>query len=58
MDALRLHGPEVVADLPAGGRRIIQRADGYVATVKSGTVTYRNGEATGEHPGRLLRGAR
>ena len=58
MDTLRLHGPEVVADLPAGGRRIIQRADGYVATVKSGTVTYRNGEATGEHPGRLLRGAR
>ncbi|WP_426573040.1 N-acyl-D-amino-acid deacylase family protein [Aquihabitans sp. McL0605] len=57
-DALQLHVPEVVADLPAGGRRIVQKADGYVATIKSGTVTYRNGEATGEHPGRLLRGAR
>ena len=57
-DALQLHVPEVVADLPAGGRRIVQRADGYLATIKSGTVTYRDGEATGEHPGRLLRGGR
>jgi N-acyl-D-aspartate/D-glutamate deacylase len=57
-DALRLHVPEVVADLPAGGRRIVQRADGYLVTIKSGTVTFRNGEPTGEHPGRLLRGAR
>ena len=58
LDGLRLHGPEVVADLPAGGRRIIQRADGYVATVKSGTVTYRDGRSTGEYPGLLLRGGR
>jgi N-acyl-D-aspartate/D-glutamate deacylase len=58
LDGLRLHVPEVVADLPAGGRRIVQRADGYLATVKSGAVTYRDGEATGEHPGRLLRGSR
>jgi N-acyl-D-aspartate/D-glutamate deacylase len=57
-EGLRLHVPEVVADLPAGGKRIVQRADGYVATIKSGTVTYRNGEATGAYPGRLLRGAR
>ncbi len=57
-DGLRLHAPQVVADLPAGGRRIVQRADGYVATVKSGTVTFRDGVSTGELPGRLLRGAR
>ncbi len=55
---LRLLGPEVRADLPAGGRRILQRADGYLATVKSGAVTFRDGVATGEHPGVLLRGAR
>ena len=57
-DNLRLHGPEVRHDLPAGGRRIVQRADGYLATVKSGAVTFRDGQATGEHPGVLLRGAR
>ena len=39
-------------------RRLLQRAEGYLATVKSGVVTFRDGEATGEHPGRLLRGAR
>jgi N-acyl-D-aspartate/D-glutamate deacylase len=43
-------------DLPAGGRRLHQRADGYVATIVSGTVTYRNGQATGALPGRLVRG--
>jgi N-acyl-D-aspartate/D-glutamate deacylase len=58
LDGLRLHVPEVRADLPAGGRRIVQTADGYVATIKSGTVTYRDGQSTGEYPGRLLRGAR
>jgi N-acyl-D-aspartate/D-glutamate deacylase len=57
-DRLRLRLPQVVADLPAGGKRIVQRADGYEATIKSGAVTYLGGQATGEHPGRLLRGAR
>ena len=57
-DRLRLHTPRVHADLPAGGRRLLQSADGYVATVKSGAVTFREGEVTGERPGRLLRGAR
>ncbi|MEZ5178358.1 MAG: amidohydrolase family protein [Acidimicrobiales bacterium] len=57
-ERLRLLAPEVHADLPAGGRRLLQRAEGYLATVKSGVVTFRDGEATGEHPGRLLRGAR
>lgn len=56
-DALRLHTPHVSFDLPAGGRRLLQRADGYDVTVKSGTVTYRKGVATGALPGRLVRGA-
>ena len=54
---LTLHAPQVAYDLPAGGRRLIQRASGYVATVVAGVVTYREGEATGALPGRLLRGA-
>jgi N-acyl-D-aspartate/D-glutamate deacylase len=58
LDGLRLHVPEVRADLPAGGKRIVQGVDGYLATIKSGTVTYRDGEPTGEFPGRLLRGGR
>lgn len=57
-DALRLHAPEMVNDLPAGGQRLIQRADGYVATICAGEVTYENGEHTGAMPGRLIRGGR
>jgi N-acyl-D-aspartate/D-glutamate deacylase len=56
-DKLRLKPMEVVYDLPAGGRRLIQKSDGYVATVCSGAVTYRDGAPTGELPGRLVRGA-
>ncbi|HEX2575721.1 MAG TPA: amidohydrolase family protein [Aquihabitans sp.] len=58
LDNLRLETPRVHADLPAGGRRILQGAEGYLATVKSGTVTFAGCEATGERPGRLLRGGR
>ena len=54
--ALRLEAPEMVYDLPASGKRLIQRARGYVATVKAGTVVREHDEATGERPGRLLRG--
>ncbi|HEY2709083.1 MAG TPA: amidohydrolase family protein [Caulobacteraceae bacterium] len=54
---LRLHAPEVAYDLPAGGKRLLQRASGYTATVVAGEVTYRDGVATGALPGRLLRGA-
>jgi len=54
---LRLHAPEVVRDLPAGGRRLQQKADGYRATVVSGAVTYRDGVHSGALPGRLVRGA-
>jgi len=55
-DALKLEDPEMVYDLPAGGKRIIQRAQGYDATICSGEVTYENGEHTGAMPGRLVRG--
>jgi N-acyl-D-aspartate/D-glutamate deacylase len=54
-DLLQLLPPQVVADLPAGGTRIVQRADGYVATIKRGVVTYRNGKSTGARPGQLVR---
>lgn len=54
-DDLQLLPPQVVDDLPAGGTRIVQRARGYVATIKRGVVTYRNGEQTGARPGRLVR---
>ena len=57
-DALSLGGPYVQADLPAGGRRLLQKADGYVATIKKGAVTFEGGKATGELPGRLVRGSR
>lgn len=53
--ALRLHRPTLVADLPAGGRRLLQRATGYRATVKSGRVTFRQGAGTGARPGRVVR---
>ena len=56
-DSLTLHAPQVAYDLPAGGRRLIQRASGYAATIVAGEVTYRDGEATDALPGRLLRGA-
>jgi N-acyl-D-aspartate/D-glutamate deacylase len=55
-DRLRLERPYVVHDLPAGGRRLLQKATGYSATIKAGTITFRDGEATGALPGRLLRG--
>ena len=56
LEKLRILPPEMVFDLPADGRRMIQRAEGYRATVVSGAVTFEDGEATGEMPGRLIRG--
>jgi N-acyl-D-aspartate/D-glutamate deacylase len=55
---LTLRAPHVVYDLPAGGRRLMQRAEGYVATVLSGQIVSRDGVSTGQLPGRLLRGGR
>jgi N-acyl-D-aspartate/D-glutamate deacylase len=57
-DALNLHLPRIVHDLPAGGRRFLQDADGFVATLVAGREIYRNGEATEALPGALVRGAR
>jgi N-acyl-D-amino-acid deacylase len=54
--ALRLHKPVIIHDLPAGGRRLDQTADGYVATVVSGEVIAENGAPTDARPGRLVRG--
>ena len=56
--ALKLHTPHIVHDLPAGGRRFLQNADGFDLTVKAGEVIFENGEATGALPGRLIRGSR
>ena len=56
-DGLRLHPPHIVHDLPAGGRRLMQSADGYDATIVAGQIIQRMGEATGARPGRLVRGA-
>ncbi|MCW2516916.1 MAG: N-acyl-D-aspartate/D-glutamate deacylase [Mycobacterium sp.] len=58
MDALQLDVPRMAYDLPAGGRRLIQGARGYDATVVSGVVTRRHGVDTGARPGRLIRGVR
>jgi N-acyl-D-aspartate/D-glutamate deacylase len=57
-DRVRCDPPVMAYDLPAGGKRLTQRARGYCATVVSGQVTYRQGEPTGALPGRLLRGGR
>jgi len=57
-ESLQARRPEMRHDLPAGGRRLLQRADGYVATVVKGQVTYEAGEPTEALPGRLIRGGR
>jgi N-acyl-D-amino-acid deacylase len=54
---LRLRRPEMAFDLPGGARRLLQRAEGYEATILSGEVVMEHGKATGATPGRLLRGA-
>ena len=56
LDGLRLHSPEMLHDLPAGGKRLVQRVDGYRHTFVAGVETYADGEWTGATPGRLVRG--
>ena len=56
--ALTLRSPRLAHDLPGGGRRLLQEASGYTATVVAGAVTRRNGVDTGARPGRLVRGQR
>jgi len=58
LDALTLHRPEAIYDLPAGGRRLVQRVDGYRYIIKSGEITFKDGEFTGALPGGLVRGGR
>ena len=55
-DRLRVQAPRMAFDLPAGGKRLLQGADGYVATIVSGEAVYRDGVATGALPGKLVRG--
>jgi N-acyl-D-aspartate/D-glutamate deacylase len=57
-DRLTLRPPRMVHDLPAGGRRLVQDAEGYRYAIVSGEVTYRDGQPTDALPGRLVRGAR
>ncbi len=54
-DRLQLRQPEIVYDLPAGGRRLVQRVDGYRATLVAGVPTFEDGAETGARPGRLVR---
>jgi len=57
MDRLRLRRPQMRFDLPGGGRRLLQRAEGYRHTFVNGVEIYRDGEPTDDLPGRLVRGA-
>jgi len=52
---LRLHHPEMIYDLPAGGRRLVQRVDGYDMTIVSGVPVMEGGQETGARPGVLVR---
>ena len=56
MEKLKLGKPWLAFDLPAGGKRLLQKAEGYVCTIKNGHVTFRDGKWTGETPGGLIRG--
>ena len=58
LEGLQLHVPEMIFDLPAGGPRLMQPVDGYLHTIKSGSVTFERGTPTGERPGRIVRGRR
>ena len=55
-DGLTIHPPEMVYDLPADARRLIQKVDGYKLTICSGEVIFEDGRDTGARPGRLVRG--
>jgi len=57
-DNLKIGAPEVLYDLPGGGKRMVQRTEGYDATIVAGQIVYRKGVATNALPGRLVRGGR
>ena len=54
-EGLKLHKPEIVHDMPANGRRFVQRVEGYEATLVAGRPIFEQGEATGAMPGKLVR---
>ncbi|MEQ9520475.1 MAG: D-aminoacylase [Parvibaculum sp.] len=56
LDRIKLGKPWLAFDLPAGGKRLLQKADGYDYTVKSGQVTFKGGKVTDNRPGGLIRG--
>lgn len=56
LDKIKLGKPWLAFDLPAGGKRLLQKADGYVCTIKSGQMTFKNGKCLGVYPGGLIRG--
>jgi len=56
MKTLKLGAPWMAFDLPAGGKRLLQKASGYVMTIKNGEITFRDGTMTGALPGSLVRG--
>ncbi|HXC53515.1 MAG TPA: D-aminoacylase [Candidatus Limnocylindrales bacterium] len=56
MERLRLGAPWLAFDLPAGGKRLLQKAEGYDVTIKSGQVTFRGGVMQGPTPGKVIRG--
>lgn len=58
IERLRPHAPEVVHDFPAGGKRLVQRAEGYETTLVAGMPVFEQGEHTGATPGRLVRRGR
>ena len=58
IEALQLRTPHIVHDLPAGGKRFLQNADGLEATIVAGVLTFRGGEPTGALPGKLVRSGR
>ena len=55
-EGLRIHAPEMVYDLPAEGRRLVQKVDGYRYTVCAGEIIFEDGVATEARPGKLIRG--
>ena len=57
-DKLQLHAPEIIYDLPAGGRRLMQRAEGYEMTMVAGQPVFEQGQHTGAMPGKLVRAKR
>jgi N-acyl-D-amino-acid deacylase len=56
LEKVKLGKPWLAFDLPAGGKRLLQKAEGYDVTIKSGEITFRDGAYLGVHPGKLIRG--